>query len=59
MVDYTVEDWAGTKAASVGAAVAELEVKLETIANTKTIRLIGIAVLGQGKFFQPYLIYDT
>ena len=59
MTDYAVNDWAGNIETNVANALAALEVKLETIANTKTIRLIGITAIGDGRYFQAYLIYDA
>lgn len=59
MANYAVNDWAGNVEASMADAMAALEVKLETIDNAKTIRLIGVTPIGQGKYFQAYLIYDA
>ena len=59
MTNYAVTKWAGSAEADVDDALSALKTKIETIDNTKVIRMVGVAVLGDGKYFQPYIVYDT
>lgn len=63
MANYAVEHWPTSadtvRYASAHQALSALETQLETIDTTKTIRLIGIMEVGEGKYFVPYIIYDT
>jgi hypothetical protein len=56
MADYDVDDWTET-ADTLPACLALLETKLETIDNTKTIRLVD--VVKNGNQWSYYLIVDA
>jgi|14_taG_2_1085336.scaffolds.fasta_scaffold61977_2 hypothetical protein len=56
MADYDVDDWTET-ASTLPACLALLETKLETIVNTKTIRLVD--VVKDGNQWSYYLIVDA
>lgn len=58
MTNYAVTDWS-EEYDTLSDALAGLETKLETIDNTKTLRLIGITPVGGGKYYEAYLIYDA
>lgn len=59
MTDYTVTVWPTAKTTynTLAEALAALETKLETIVNTKTIRLISVHPVGP--YWEAALIYDT
>lgn len=58
MTDYTFTAYQTGVKASVKDAIEALETQMETVANTKTIRLIGIEKAGTGGFV-GYALYDT
>jgi len=57
MVNYAVTDWSSS-VGSVSDVLAEMEVQIETIDDTKTIRGIGIVPVGSS-MAQGWLIYDA
>ena len=57
MTDYTVENWR-SQVASADTVLEEMETQIETIDNTKTIRLNQIVHVGADNFI-GFLIYDT
>lgn len=59
MANYAVTVYTGTIRACVGSACEDLEFKLDAIDTAKTVRLIGIADIGPGKYYQAYLIIDA
>ena len=56
MTNYSVTDWSA-RYDSISDAVAGCETKLETIDNTKNIRMYGI--ITTGKYYEAYIIYDA
>ena len=56
MADYDVDDWTET-ASTLPACLALLETKLETIVNTKRIRLVD--VVKDGNQLSYYLLVDA
>ena len=56
MANYAVTDFA-TSVTSGIAAVAEMEVYLDALANTKTIRMITMVPVGNG--VQGFIIHDA
>ena len=58
MVDYTVETYNTGVKKTIEDVLDTLETKIETIANTKTIRMYGITSYGSNAFV-GWLIYDT
>ena len=59
MANYSLEVWTGTKRATPLEALQDLEQKLETVDNTKTIRVADISQIGPGKYWQAYAVYDA
>ena len=57
MANFAVDDFL-TSVASLTTVLAELETQLETIDNTKTIRLLDVKKIGN-ETFQGTLITDT
>ena len=57
MANYAVTDWTST-AGSMEDVAAAIETKLETIDNSKTIRLLEVHQLGSA-LFQAIMIYDA
>ena len=57
MANYAVDDYT-EDAADLAAILAKLETKLETIENTKTIRLIEVHQVGGAKW-QYALVADA
>jgi len=59
MANYSLTVYVGTIRSKLETALSDLEAKLETVDNTKTIRVSGVAEVGPGKYFQSYAVYDT
>ena len=57
MVNYAVEDFV-TATGSLETVAAALETQLETIDNTKTIRLLEVQKVGN-ETFKGIIIWDT
>jgi len=57
MTNFAVDDWSSS-VGTVAEVLAEMETKLETIDNSKTIRGIGIVPIGSD-MAQGWLIWDT
>ena len=61
MAAYTIAYWPATRAfySTLSEAAAALETKLETLdSTTNTIYLIDIKNIGQGRAWEPILIYS-
>ena len=55
---YSVTAYSGTKSASLGSACEEVDSYLTGSALTGTIHGIGIIPIGDGKYFQPWIIHQ-
>lgn len=57
MANYAVVDFL-TAMADLETVMAAMEVQIETVDNTKTIRMMSIHSIGSG-MFQGVILYDT
>lgn len=57
MANYAVNDWVSS-ITDLAVVLAEMETQIETIDDSKTIRLIGIHPVGSS-ICQGYIIYDA
>ena len=57
MTNYAVNDWHSGFHSDIQDALAALETQLETITNTKTIRLIDVKAVGSK--WIAVLVYDA
>ena len=58
MANYAVNDWT-TGPDPLATVLASVETKLETIDNTKTIRLLNVLHEGAGDSYVAFMIYDA
>lgn len=57
MATFTPTIYTSIKAESMGVALRDLKIQLQNINTGSTIHLVDIMKIGDGKYYQPYLIY--
>lgn len=56
--EYAITSYTGTIRSSVGSAAQDIEAHIESVAQTGTINATGIVTIGDGKYFQGWVLHQ-